>query len=623
MDRTRERLLLAATLLPLLLAGLDGFLVRSAAPDITRSVAACLLLAAIAGGVAFVRERLARRAAEERLDRGIEKRERPETALFGPSADDIEPFTAARSLRIYERFLAPLAAPLCAAVAAGFAWRSLAAPPAAPAAISYLQAAAWAGFEAFVLFLFGRVLLGLSRDAGHRALRAPGSLLALAGLACLAAAAAYAAGSFGVHRAERVVTLLASALLALLAVEWAANAVAEVYRPRAADRASVSFESRLARLLTDPASWSRGIGRTLDYQFGFRVSQTWLYRFLGRALLPFALLLIAVLYSLTCFVFLGPDEEGVLERFGGPRPGAWRLCSGAHVKWPWPFETVRRFPVRRIQTIYCGHAGGPAGQPGVILWTEPHYATEDLFLVAHREPGARAPERGAAVAVNLLALNVPVEFVITNMLQYAYSSADPVRLLGHIAHRGLAIETVSRDLFDVLGAGQAGAAASVRRRIQDEADRLGLGVDIAFVGLQGVHPPIPVAAAFESVVGALEGREAAILSAHAHTNRVLPLARAEADRALRAAEAYRNRRGLIAAAEAHRFTKRLEAWKMSPAVFRARTYLATLRGALAGARKYIIAADVPHEVIQFNFEEKPRPDLFDFGPRENAKGTAP
>jgi membrane protease subunit HflK len=164
---------------------------------------------------------------------------------------------------------------------------------------------------------------------------------------------------------------------------------------------------------------------------------------------------------------------------------------------------------------------------------------------------------------------------------------------------------------------QRGAmAAELRHRLQREADQLQLGVKIMFVGLEGVHPPVSVAEAFQSVIGATEEREATILKARADANRVLPLAQAEATHLEEKARAYAVRQQAIAAAEADRFTKRRIAYQESPAVFRTRLYLDTLERALLGSRKYIVAATPESEVYLLDFSEKLAPDLFDVGPVE-------
>ncbi len=622
----REKTLVAASVLSAVCAGINALLAQRTHLPALAATLPYLVFALVVSLVVLFRERLARLADEEKRDREIERKERPDSALFQSSETGIEPFSIARTRDLFERFAVPAVAPLLAIAGAFWAWRllrGLALPADVPA--YRLLAAAFLAFEAFLLFLFSRYLLGMGRHAASRLLRGPGILLGVACLALLATALAAVAAEMAFPPADRIAARVLIALLALLAVESAFNAIAGFYQPRRPGAPGTAYESRLGRLLSDPASWARSVAQTLDYQFGFNVSETWFFRFLEKALVPLVLFQLLVLYALSSLVFIGPDEEGILERFGRPRENAWRLESGFHAKWPWPFETVRRYPAKRVLTLRVGFKDdGHGTQPATMLWTVPHFEEEDLFLVASRADAASAGGGPATVPVSLLAMNVPVEYRITNIHQYAYNHAAPTKVLEQLVYRSLCMETVSRDLFDIMGAGQLDTARALRNRIQADADRLGLGLHILFVGLHGVHPPVAVADAFESVVGALESREAAILTARAYTNHVLPIAAANSDKAVQEARAYAARRALVASAEADRFLRQLATYKKSPRVFRTRTYLTALRDALAGTRKYIVAATVPYEVIQLNLEEKLNPDLFDVGPAsEPTKGARP
>ena len=73
----------------------------------------------------------------------------------------------------------------------------------------------------------------------------------------------------------------------------------------------------------------------------------------------------------------------------------------------------------------------------------------------------------------------------------------------------------------LLGAGRAGAKRILTLRIQQAADNAELGVEIMFLGLQGIHPPPKVAAAYQKVVGAIQKKQALILGAQGQRNKTL------------------------------------------------------------------------------------------------------
>ncbi len=621
MDKSSERTLGLAAVVSLVWLIADALLLKNTHLASLTAILPYLAVATAMSAFVWARTRLARRAEEEKRNLALVRQERAGSSIFDAEAEKFDPFTIGRSHEQFERWVVPAFAIILVLGVGYWAWwlvehlRVAGARPERP-----LVAASVLGAQTFLLFLLSRYLFGLSRDASHRLLRGPGVALGVACLASLVGTVAAVAVEAGYPVVDRVAARVLAVALGVLAVETLLNFIWELYRPRRGAELNRAYESRLGGLLSDPGTWVKSVGGALDYQFGFKVSETWLYRFLEGALLPLIVFQLLALYLLSCLVFLGPEEQGIVERFGKPRADSWHLTSGFHLKWPWPFETVRRFPVKRVQTIALGYkddeaAHLPGASKNVLLWTVPHFKSEDQFLAANPEAATTA-EAGSAVPVNLLAFNVPIQYQIADLYQYAYQCADPQRALEQIGYRSLTLEAATRGLFDVIGEGRLKMADALRERIQREADQLGLGVRILFVGLQSVHPPVSVADAFQSVIGATEESGAAVLNAKAEASRVLPVARAETNRIVLAASAYAVRRAELASAEADRYLKRLEAYQQAPAVFRSRLYLDAMREALRDARKYIVAVPPGKQVVILDFEEKLQPEMFDFSPKE-------
>ncbi len=597
-------------LAPILQTRTNLLLLPSLLPFYVYALTAAVLVA--------IRLRLARLADDEQRETELLEKESAHGALFATAHGEAAPLQQARSRDQFEKWFVPAIAPLLAIVFGLWIWqlsRRFALPAAVPA--QPLIAAAFLAGEAFLLFLLSRFLVGLARSDDSKLLRGPAFALGLASYANLIGTIAAACVEGEVRPADKIATVVLLAVLALVAVELAMRAVASFYRGPGRAGAVIAYESRLAGLLADPASWTQNIAGALDYQFGFQVSETWLYRFLRRALLPLVVLNLVVLYASTCIVTLGPDEEGILEHFGKPKADAWRLASGLHFKLPWPFETVRRFPTKRILSLNVGfHKEAGAARETLLLWTAAHFDSEEQYLVASRADAATTNLAGGvenSVPVNLVVINMPVEFRITNLFAYAYEHAEPQKAMEQLATAALTQELASRDLLGLLGPERSAVAGALRQRMQQAADRQRLGVEIVFVGLAGVHPPLGVAEAFESVVGATEEKEATILAAHAYSNSNAPIAIANAARLGAEASAYRVRRTELAQAEAQQFARRLEAGRTAPGVFRSRAYFDTLTDSLAGIRKYIVAAESGHDVLIFNLEEKLNLDWMNLG----------
>ncbi|MEI6082970.1 MAG: protease modulator HflK [Verrucomicrobiota bacterium] len=606
MDKRTERTALLAGLLAAVWLIVNFALSRVTQLRVLAALLPFLAIALVISLVVYIRERLIRRAAEEKQAAASAARERVSGSIFDEAAG-AEPYSFRSTQTALERFVVPVIALLLAG-GIGYwilvLYRELTGP-----AGQRLLALAFLGGQAFTTFLLSRYLLGYSRQA--RLLRGPGIALGVTCFASVLAGIATLVSELAYPRADAIAAKLLLAVLGVLAVELVVNFIANLYRPRRkGDELCRSYESRLGGLITEPGSWARNVAGSLDYQFGFKVSDSWLYRFLEDALLPLIIFQLIALYLLSCLVFLAPDEKAILEHFGKP---VAELDSGFHLKMPWPFATIRRFPVKRILSLRIGQTQAGGQEPPVIQWNVPHAQGEEQFLVA-------APRLGeGAVPVNLVAFNVPVEYQITNIYAFAYHYADSARLLDQIAHRILTQEAATRDLFDLMGEGQTRVANSLWQRIQAEADHRQLGIQIVFVGLQGVHPPTQVAEAFQSVIGALELKEASILLARATAGKTVTLAEADGAKATYDAQAYRAQRTEISAAEADRFLTQVETQKKSPHVFRANLYLTALANSLEGARKFIVPAGLGSEVLQLNFEDKLRPELFDLGPQPAKK----
>lgn len=601
-------LLAAVLIVDAMVGGISGLAVFPALQPFTASaLAVCLLV--------LLRLRLARQAAEEERDQALERDERADSALF--EEDEAAPYSIRRTQHQLERFFVPLFTPVLAVVQAWWAlrlWRGFrdAGPVGDP---DWILALSFLVGQAFFLFLFSRYLIGLARIPAHRLLRGAGILVGLACIASTAAAAAAAAGHLVHPAADRIVAYGLVLLLALLALENLLAVLIGLYSPRRAEVLGTAYHSRIGGLLTDPAGWVKNLAHAIDYQFGFKVSETWFFRLLRATLLPLLAGIGLAVYAMSCFVFVEPHEAAVKERFGRPLDEGWLLESGFHLKLPWPFETVRRAPARRVLTTHVGHVQESNDHVGhghaeIILWTQAHYTTEDPLLVAIADPQGVA-RTGTPVA--FVDVSVPIEFRVRDLKQFLYAYQDTPGMMELLSRRVLIQQLVENDLGDLLGAGRLGLTDRVRTILQREADAMGLGVEILFVGLQGIHPPIDVAAAYQSVVAAMEQKEAEILAAQGYAISEVPIAEAEAQRELWRAEAYHTNRVESASAEADHFQARLLGARLSPRVYRTEAYLRSFAAAMEGTRKYVVDSDGSHEVITFDFVEKFRPGSLNLG----------
>ena len=521
---------------------------------------------------------------------------------------------------------------------------------------------------AFVTFLMSRYATGMSAQLEWRPLRAGGSSFLAVAVICFLLAIGLAFAQFQVVWIERTLAYVVPVLLVLLAVETLLNAVLDIYRPRLKgqyDRAA--FDSRLLGLINEPGNIVQSAASALDYQFGFKVSQTWFYKLLERAIVPLILFGAATLYLVSCVAVIAPDQEAVIERLGRPMRD---VTPGLHLKWPWPIEIARSYPTGRVMEVPIGYVPridrSGREERGPLLWNRPHYLEEYSLLVASESTGGGVPSgsSGGALPVSLVKANVPVHYRVRDLRAFLYNHSYPEKALEAICYQELTrfaasarIETDDMGGASIgeslLGAGRERAKQVLTSRIQTAADRAGLGVQIVFLGVQGIHPPSEVAAEYEGVVGAVQDRQALVFNALAQRNsdlselvgsvagayRLYDLANAyqkagrEGDRAhqeqlgvdldlgfgkaggevfkgLREAKAYAYRRAREAQARGVRFDGQVQAYRAAPQIVPRQQRLQAMEEVLAGVRKIAVLAEPNDaEVLIVDLQERLMPNV--------------
>ncbi len=524
----------------------------------------------------------------------------------------------------------------------------------------------------FVLFLFSRYASGMSGQATWKPLRAGGSYLLVGAVFGFALAVSLALAQFKYGAALRVVEYILPGLLIVLGVETLLNLLFDLYRPRFADVYSrAAFDSRLLGLFSEPGGFLHTIAHTIDYQFGFQVSQTWFYKLLEKAILPLVLFAALTLYLMSCVVIVGPGQGAIVERYGSPEPemGGRTLAPGLSFKWPWPVEIAYVYPTERVQQIAVGYrdedAEKSSGKP--MLWGQEHYTEEYNLLVAAPMETATAD---GTVPVSIIRANIPVQYRIRDLRACLYTYEQPEKTLEAICYRELVRFAASAKVEagdetqrstpteggkNLLGEGRAEAAHELERRIQAAADAAGLGIQIVYLGLQGIHPPPQVVPEYQDVIASVQTRQATVLNAEAERNRILTelagsieavdalyqqalafgaareagdTAKAEAMRAailesfenakgkvfstLRAAQAESAEKIAAAKGEGLRFEGQYKAYAAAPQLYPKLVRLAMLEEALEKIRKYVVVADSEDaKVYIVDLQEKLMPSLYD------------
>ena len=297
----------------LLLLAAAGYVVARLTNSLAGQVATAIMgLGVLVAAVSWFQMRLEDNERLEKLEFDELARARGTTTLF--ETKDAETFPAQRAREQFERFFVPIFTALlfvAEALGAYFMWRGVSrdAPynqlnqPVGMAALALF------GLLALVLFLLGKFSATIARIENHRLLRPSASWLLLSAYLCFLVALGIVGVETGFVRTDFFVAQALCALLAVLALETLVALILEMYRPRLKGRVSRPlYDSRLVGLLGHPEGLVTTAAQALDYQFGFKVSETWFFQVLQRYFGVLILIQLGVLLLSTCVVFIDPGE---------------------------------------------------------------------------------------------------------------------------------------------------------------------------------------------------------------------------------------------------------------------------------------------------------------------------
>ncbi len=601
-------------LLMLLAAGISGFIVARYTNSLAGQVATVYLtLGILVAAVSWFQARLEQSERLEKLELDELARSHGTSTLF--ESKDAEIFPTQRSREQFERFFVPLFTVLLClieAVGAYLLWRWLAQ---STTFVPLKQATAGMFLFfliALVLFILGRFSATFARLENQRLLRPGASWLLLNAVLSAVVAGGIIGVEGGFPRADLFVARILCGLLALISIETLIALVLERYRPRLKHKLERPlYESRLVGLLGQPEGLVTTATEAIDYQFGFKVSETWFYHFFRRALFWLVPLQIGLLLLSTCFVVIETGEQALLERFGKPVEGRPVLGPGPHFKWPWPVDSIYRFSTEQIQTFNVGFTAEPERERDrAVLWTVAH-TKEENFLIANREPlsAQTTNENKLTPPVGLLTVSIPVQYQITNLAAWAYNNEDAGALLQDMATREVVRYLAGVDVNELMSSGRLEAAHTLVERMQSAADQHQLGVRVIAADLGDLHPPVKVAPDYEKVVAAFQTKQARILAAQADAIKTNAMAEARATNLLNTAYAESKRRQISALAQAGLFTNQVPAFAAAPSVYAGRAYMQTFLRSTENAQKFILLTTNTHDVITIDLQNTIAGDL--------------
>jgi regulator of protease activity HflC (stomatin/prohibitin superfamily) len=388
-----------------------------------------------------------------------------------------------------------------------------------------------------------------------------------------------AALSVGLQWFEQMTAVrVLSAIVAVVNIALASELLESSRRSRKGRVHTLDFST-----LSVLGSRTNVIGSILDAaerQLGIDLRSTWALMVIRHSVEPLIIGLAAVAWLSTSLTVVGVQEQGLVERLGVPVGGP-PMLPGLHVHFPWPIDSVIRLPVMRVQRLSVGHEGEEEGGPEDVLWARQHAANEYTLLLGDGR--------------DLITVDAAVMFRISDPRAWQYHSQNPADALRAIAHRAVMRTTVNKILSEALSENVVKTTAVMRQMVQDEADQLGLGVEVMSFTVGGMHPPVTVAPDYQSVVSAELGKVTAIVSAQADRNRTVPEAEAWAVASRNAAIAEGALAAARASGEAWSFTALQSQYKAAPSEYFFRRRLEELEQILSARQITILDARIQRD----------------------------
>ncbi|WP_415314786.1 FtsH protease activity modulator HflK [Candidatus Pelagibacter sp. Uisw_137] len=292
------------------------------------------------------------------------------------------------------------------------------------------------------------------------------------------------------------------------------------------------------------------------------------------------LIIIAFVWLASGLYRVGPDEQGVVLRFG---KFVKTTQPGLHYHIPLPVETVETPKVTKVNRIDIGfrserdsgfsQGGGVADVP-----------QESLMLTGDE---------------NIVNIDFSVFWVIKDAGKFLFEIQDPEGTVKAAAETAMREVIAKSRIQPVLTEGRAQIEIETQEIIQSILDEYNSGIQITQVQTQKADPPDQVIDAFRDVQAARADMERSKNEAEAYANDVIPRARGEAAKIMQAAEAYKQKVVAQAEGEASRFISIYNEYAKAKEVTQERMYLETMEKVLADIDKVIIEKNAGSGVVPY------------------------
>ena len=299
----------------------------------------------------------------------------------------------------------------------------------------------------------------------------------------------------------------------------------------------------------------------------------------GKGLSLFVLAAI-VIWGLSGFFRVDPDELGVVLRFGKYVRDA---KPGLNYHLPYPIESVLTPKVTRVNRIDIGMRLVEDLRRGTTIRDVPE---ESLMLTGDE---------------NIVDVDFSVFWLVKpdGAGDYLFNIQQPEGTVKAVAESAMR-EIVGRSKIEPILTGERQKIEiAVHDLMQSTLDHYGAGIQITQVQLQKVDPPAQVIDSFRDVQAARADQERAQNEAQTYANKVVPEAMGRAAQITQNADAYKSQTVAEAKGATSRFLQVYEQYKKAPDVTRQRMYLETMERLFGGTEKIIVDPGASSGVVPY------------------------
>lgn len=276
------------------------------------------------------------------------------------------------------------------------------------------------------------------------------------------------------------------------------------------------------------------------------------------------LLLALAVFLASGFYVVGPDERGVVRRFGAV---AEQVGPGMHYRFPWPVDRVDVVKTTTVMKVGVGF---------VLPSTSAEMPSGMELLTGD---------------TNILNVALVLQYVIRDPTDFLLQIEDAPAFAEGVAEAVLTETVATMPIDELLTRGRVGVQDRIKVQTQEILDRRRSGISIVSASIMAMTLDRSVAQAFQDVADAMADREKMINEAQAYRSNLVPTARGDARTTLSEAEAYKQQRVAEAVGGSSRFLALQKEYEKGPKITRTRLYLEAMEKVLPRVQFYVIDSD--------------------------------